>query len=195
MHGDTRFTTAVFDSSVLRVAFPELSQKANCSDVALITLFDVLCWQIRLRLLDEHSIYRMNMPVYDAEDNRYRILANERGSISSVARISFRCWNVNRRGYGDLAETDRGQLTDRGVCPPERLLMIGAIVIEGDEPYAGVIRERFLAFLRREMDQADLLKLMKRFARERLMRQSHPWLALDPSVAEFYSIEAPQKKE
>lgn len=160
----------------------------TCSGVALSTLFDVLCWQIRLRLLDSHSIYCIGIPVYDADDNRYRIVENG----SPVARVSFKYLTVNRTGYGGLTDLEREQLPDRGMFPPQALFMMSSILVEGDESYVSKICDRFHFFLHQEMDQVDLLKLLKKFARKRLVSQYHPWFALDPTVAAFHSIESPR---
>lgn len=190
MTHDSRFSNAIFPQEVLREAFPHLDGE-TCSDVALAPLFDVLCWQIRLQLLSHRSIYRIERPVYDKPENRYRILAQNGGGLAPVARVSFRYSNVNRTGYGDLDPTQRDQLPDRGIMPPPALFMMSAIVIEGDIAYTDRIYNDFNSFLQREMREVDVLRLLMRFARERLADQAHAWLALQADVADFHSITGP----
>lgn len=187
MAHDGRFSNAIFSQGVLREAFPHLDTE-TCPDVALVTLFDVLCWQIRLQLLSRQSIYRLELPVYDEGKNQYRILADGGLGLSPVARISFRYANVNRVGYGDLTPAERDQLPDRGIMPPPALLMMGSILIEGDDRYVDRIHNAFDSFLQRELHQVDLLRLLMRFAREKVSAQSHARFALQPGVVEFLSI-------
>lgn len=179
MSDEAMFSSTTFDRAVLREAFPQLTEEA-CSDIALATLFDVLCWQIRLRLLSRRSIYRIEVPIYDDPENRYRILARSGDGLSPVARISFRYLNANQSRYVDLP--------DRSIFPPPPLMIMSSIVIEGDAAYVDRIRKRFDLLLKQEARQADLLWLLMRSARERLTEQPHARFALQPSVVEFYSI-------
>ena len=172
----------VFGAAVLPELFPELRAVAH-QEAILITIFDALCWQIRLRLLDPHSIDRIGLVSYFSKDLQYRIINLQ--PLMSVT-ISFCLGNANRRGYGDLPLAIREALPDRGMWPPQTMLMLKDMVIKGDEPLVRSVYDQFCAFVAPE--QQTLLVRLKRFARERLIDQAYPHLSLREEVAEFYGI-------
>lgn len=182
----------IFGLSVLPKLFPELKEVAH-QEAVLATIFDVLCWQIRLTLLDPHSIYRVGKISYHREDSQYRVIARVNPLHPPVwVRISLQWANVNRCGYGELNSSVRECLPDHGIMPPQRMMMIKAMTIEGDRQLAEMIYERFYAFPE-TLGQEKLFELLKQSAREYLVDQPNAWLALLGEVAKYYGVECPHE--
>ena len=174
--------------------FNELIPYGNQEEV-LATIFHVIAWQIRLRLLNPNSMGRIGRTHYVREDNSYQAIVDGRG-----VTISMGTWiNVNRRGFSEVSDEDRLLLPDRGVMPPQAMMTMKEFSITGqDEESVKMVCERFKGFILAQICSNEFRNLrwfnqVKQFALKRLIDQNHAWLSLLPEVAKFYDVQGPDR--
>ncbi|HBI25482.1 MAG: hypothetical protein UT41_C0001G0401 [Candidatus Wolfebacteria bacterium GW2011_GWC2_39_22] len=180
----------VFGMAVLPTLFRELRDVSH-QEAILASIFDALFWQIRLTLLDPHSIRRIGITRFHSDEAQYRVMErpnSENTSSLRLATISIQWTNVNKNSYEGVDPLICDRLPDRGMMPPGPMFMAKGLVIEGDADFVNFLYTSFLTFPSEEYGGLDLLALLKQLARERLVDQPHAGISLQIPVARFYDI-------